>query len=47
MAASTFVPRTSRMPSAVIRIAAGSAKINVAMIADGSPMRTNSVIGAR
>ena len=41
------VAGTPRMPSAVIRIAAGIAKISVAIVDGVAPIRKSSVIGAR
>ena len=46
-AASTVVADTPRIPSDVIRIAAGIAKISVATVDGATPIRNSSVIGVR
>ena len=46
-AASIVVPDTPRIPSEVIRMAAGIAKIRVATVDGGTPIRNSSVIGVR
>ncbi len=46
-AASTVVDDTPRIPRAVIRIAAGMAKIKVATVDGATPIRNSSVIGVR